>query len=170
MRKCVLAILGVMGIISWWIISSPPSPPLKSIDFKIIPVLSTNTFSRQYLVTVSNASEYPLQYTGDGKKLWFHIAFASNNIPRNEYRRTDFGYTGLFAPHEVKTDFVSIPVEVKKFKIGIEIISLTWRGKLAWQSIGSRFSDALRPLTLYLIQQDEKRRSKTEWSDDYVLP
>jgi hypothetical protein len=75
---------------------------------------------------------------------------------------------GLLPPHDAIVTTVKVPAGVTSFKFGLSFTSLTWRGDLAWRLLDVSFD--CRPIIGFLLRQDEKTRSKTEWSEEYFAP
>jgi hypothetical protein len=103
---------------------------------------------------------------GEGfNKILFEIAYISNGVWQPYQVWTPGREDRLLAPHEVVNDSIHVPGDDDLFKVGLHITTLTWRGRLALRLSESRISRYLKPLTGFLIVQDEKKRSTVEWSE-----
>jgi hypothetical protein len=166
----VLAVVAVIGTASWLIVITPPSVPSRSLDFTLQPLSFSNGFPRTCSVVLSNVSDFPVAIYGGFKAPWFDIAYLTNGVWQHDYVKTlDRGYSTL-PPHTVNKSTIEVPDGATSLKVGLPFTCLTWRGRIAWSIAGSSFSDVLKPVTAFLMRQDERRRSKTEWSDEYHLP
>jgi hypothetical protein len=133
------------------------------------PILYSNGHPRSCSVTVSNATDSVLQFAGGFNKFWFQIDYVDNGVWQRSYVRTPGGDDGLLPPHKALRDTIDVPEGTEALRVGLEITSLTWRGRLAWLIAGSSFGKFLKPVAGFLLVRDERNRSKTEWSDVYHL-
>jgi hypothetical protein len=189
MRKRLLHLIvvgvGLVAIALWIVICFPSPPPQRVLTFTLTPLFSSNTVSANYLVVVSNASDCPAQIEGrynittgvsnpakafakDGERLHFVVHYVTNGAWRiDPTQDKGHGTIGILAPHDIAKSVVTVPAGASSFKIGMDIISLSWRGRLAWIHMPAFLENILGPFAGRLLRQDQHARSKTEWSEEY---
>ena len=159
-------VAGFSCVLGWFLATNPPLPPVRSIVLEVAPLPSSDSVSRGCALLVSNASNYSVEYAKGFNKIWVEIAYVSNDVWQTHEVRTPGVGSFLLAPRAVIKDTIKVPETATVFKVGLHITSLTWRGRFAFRMSGSAISGRLAPLTGFLLVQDEKKRSRTEWSDE----
>lgn len=163
----VLAVaVGFTCALGWFLVTTPPLPPARSLVLEVAPLPSDDRVSRGCSLLVSNTSEYPVEYAKGFNKVWVQIAYKSNGVWETHEVRTPGVGSFLLAPRAVLKDNFKVPETATAFKVGLHMTSLTWRGRFAFRMSGSKTSRQLAPLMGFLLVQDEKKRSTTEWSDE----
>ena len=150
--------------------SAPSGPPPRSLAFTISSISLSNGF-RTCNVVVSNVSDYSVEAGGGSDTLWFEIAYLTNEVWQYSHVHTVDGGLAYMAAHSAeRKNLIKIPDTATALKVGLNFTSLTWRGQLAFRIAGGPFGGrVLRTVTGFLLLQDEKRRTKTEWSDEFHL-
>lgn len=168
--RCVVFLLTVVAgfscVLGWFLVTNPPLPPLRSIVLEITPLPSSDNVSRGCALAVSNASNYPVEYAKGFNKIWVDIAYVSNGVWQTHEVRTPGVGSFLLAPHAVIKDTIKVPEAATVFKVGLHSTSLTWRGRFAFRMSGSQIGRHLAPLMGFLLVQDEKKRSRAEWTEE----
>jgi len=162
----LIVVAGFSSALGWFLATNPPLPPARSIILEVAHLPSSDSVSRRCTILVSNASNYSVEYAEGFNKIWFEIAYVSNGVWQTYEVRTPGVGSFLLAPHAVVKDTVKVPETTSVFKVGLHITSLTWRGRFAFRMFGSKIGRHLGPLMGFLLVQDEKKRSRTEWSDE----
>ena len=135
----------IAGVIGWLVVVNPPPPVPRSLCFTIFPITSNNVSLLACPVIVSNASDCPLEYTEGFGKLSFNISYRANGVWKISSISTEGSSgTGLMAPHAVRKDSIKIPKNADAIKLGLDVTSLTWRGRFAWYLAGGAYD---RPLS-----------------------
>jgi hypothetical protein len=118
-------------------------------------------------VVISNASEFSVLYPiyGALKDPMVYIKSANGGQWQEAHGSSIAIGDGVMRPHEVKTTSVEVPERTTRFKVGLYITSLTWRGRLAWCTAPNR---PLAPIGRFLMKKDATTRSATEWSEQYI--
>ena len=160
----------VVGIITlWMVLITPSSAPSKCIDFSFVQTPSSNGIRKLITITLSNCSDNTVEYYGGEKSPWYQIAYESNGVLcHTSVSSIDRGYGRLHSHDAIKSG-LNLPIAASSVKVGLSITSLTWRGNTAWSLVGDRFDWVQRPVVGFLLRQDEKYRTKTEWSKEYLL-
>lgn len=157
---------GVLFALGWLVAVNPPLPPARSLVLKIVPRRSGNGVSRECTLLVSNSSSFAVEYAKGFNRIWVDLAYTSNDVWQTYEVRTPGVESCLLVPHAVMTNSIIVPENATAFKVGLYVTSLTWRGQLAFRMSYGAISRYLRRLTGLLLVQDEKRRSREEWSDE----
>lgn len=147
----------------------PSAVTSRPISLKVTPILSSNDGPRRFSVAVSNLSDSTLQFVGSARHVRFAIKYLTNGTWGTSNVLIFSGGPGLLAPHDTLSDTINVPPDATAFTVGLDVTSLTWRGRLAWSLLGSRFETSLHPIMAHLIAQDEKYRSRTEWSEEFAI-
>lgn len=83
----------------------------------------------------------PRVFGGEGLlNFWFEIAYLTKELAGTSGWRSKWG-AGVIPPHTAQQDTIQIPQSATKWKIGLDITSLSPRGSLedcAWQSLWRR--------------------------------
>jgi hypothetical protein len=172
MKKLVLRIAATLAVVcsaAWLFVRLPSAAPPKVLEFAMGQVFFSNGIPRSCSVVLSNTSGDPISYYGGVRGPWFDMAYLTNDVWQHCSVRTVAGGDGVTQAHEATESIVEIPDGATAVKFGLHFTSLTWRGRLAWGMVGSPVRDVLRPVAGFLLHQDEKGRSKTEWSEEYPL-
>ena len=169
MKKITLIVLVLLAIVvaCWLVVINPHPAPPKSIDFTIGPTYFSNGFPQKVSVVISNASDYSVLYYGGFGIPHFDLAYLTNGIWGHDFVWTPGGGPGVLLPHNIVTSSIEVPSGATTFKVGLDYASLTWRGKIAW-FFGGHYPMFGREAGLFL-HQDVKKRSKTEWSNEYCF-
>jgi hypothetical protein len=169
-RECIWMLIGILGcgLTLWLILTNPFAVPARSISFLIKPSMNGNGLGKTISITVSNCSDCPIQYDGGADTPWYRIAYVSNNVLCDTFIRTvDAGHNKL-PPYAVKQSELEIPKGATTLRVGLSFTSLSWRGRLGWSMIRHSFGPLCDPIIGFLVGQDVKKRSKTEWSGEYL--
>jgi hypothetical protein len=161
----VATVVGFLCVFGWSLVKTPSLPPARSLVLDVEPIPSDDNISRRCALLVSNISEFPVEYAEGFNKLWVEITYKSNGVWITHEVRTPGVGSFLLAPHAVLRDTFNVPETATVFKVGLHITSLTWRGRFAFRMSRSKTSRHLSPLIGFLLVQDEKNRSTTEWSE-----
>jgi hypothetical protein len=155
------------GLIFWLTLTDPPSIPARSLEFIIAPSVSSSELNKTISITLSNCSDCPVMYRGGIKSPWYEISYVSNGVACESSLQTVDGGPGKLPPHTLLRSEINIPEGASVLKIGLTFTSLTWRGRVAWATVGGSFESLRGPLARFLASGDIKTRSKIEWSDEY---
>jgi hypothetical protein len=142
----------------------PTTPPNHSLILTIRPDLSNKSIPGDYMITLSNYSDHSVEYSthviasymvGD---LWLtsNVSGGGNN-------------SGLLRPKRTQHGFVQMPNNATRIKVGVYYTSLTWRGALDYDTIDLPLRGIYVPMLGFLLMQDEKHRTKIDWSQVYSL-
>jgi hypothetical protein len=164
--RIMFVLLGC-AVICWLALINPPAVPTRSLDFSIKPSRSGNGLGKAISITLSNCSDDPIQFYGNVKTPGYEIECVSNNIRCHSFVPTFGGTLGKLPPHALTKSEFKVPDGVTALKIGLSFTSLSWRGRAAWCMIGDSFESLRRPAMGFLVNQDIRKRSKVEWSDEY---
>jgi len=158
--------VGTVFILGFWIILvTPPPPPSHSLDYSFNMFPTTNGTVKSLAITLSNCSDFTVQYGGSARCPWFVVYYQSNGVTSQMQVGSVVGTTcSKLNAHEVIRSVLEVSDRVSSLKLSLQITSLSWRGRAAW-SIGW----LPRPVVGFLFRQDEDHRSKTEWSAEYLL-
>lgn len=168
-RVMVVAAVFFVVVVLWLLLTNPPSSISgKILSFTLTPLMSSNSTPRLCSVVIANTSGSPVMFAGGFNKAWLQIDYLTTNGWRSDQIRTPGGGNGVLQPNQQLTNTVEVPEAASKLRVGLPVTSLTWRGRLAWRVAGNRSVEVLMPLAGFLLRQDEKARSRTDWSGDYV--
>ena len=154
----------------WFALTAVPSAPQSSVKFFIKPLPADSEIGETISLTLSNSSSDFLQYRGGLKAPFFKMSYISNGadcqdviVPKNDIENLTY-----LRPHQFIETTIKLPAEATFYKFGFSYTSLSWRGKLAWDILEMRREIPFdrRPVVGFLLQQDEKKRSKNEWSEE----
>ena len=152
-------------------ITCPPCINTKTLDYQLVAINTNNIQYNVCLCLISNSSNSTIFYMTAGYDINDQPLCSWNVLSNGVWLvKYDFSVTHhhlLLRPHEFVKYEADLPKNFTKLKIGLDITSLTWRGRLGWDIYQSRFSSAGLPLALFLFQADYKKRSKIEWSREY---
>ena len=177
MKALTLVLVGLLltALVVELLLVSPH--PARILRFQRTVVPSSNGLPMVYTVCVSNTSQYPLlcDFMGDFKSPWFKILYLSNGVWYNNeqwYESIDiakWGGSGVLTALGGGSANVKVPDGATKFKVGLDVTVLTWRGRIGWKLLNSRFGRVLKSLSVYLVKSDMTNQSRTEWSEEYSL-
>lgn len=165
-----MAALFLAAVALWLIVSRSPPPLKASLAFAVAPTRTNDPFCRSYSVVISNSSKFYVLYpiSGGLKEPMVYIKYITPAGWQESYGTSVGKGDGLMRPHEVKRTNIEIPEGAAGFKVGLYITTLTWRGRLAWQTVEGRPQRALAPIGRFFMQKDTRTRSVTEWSEQYT--
>jgi hypothetical protein len=158
----------VLCVALFWLVVTPSTNTTKSLAITIESQLVLEESNKICSVLISNASDLNVQYAGGFGKAWLETAFRADGDWNHGQIRTPGGGVAILLPHETLVEKVEVPEEVAELRIGLSITCLTWRGRLGWR-IASSLPEVFRPLSGFLLIQDERKRSTTEWSEAYII-
>lgn len=170
--RVITAAAGTLLLLGVWLIATPWShEPPSSLRFTVLPINATNSLTRSYAVAVSNASELYILHAfwGHPGNPWLDVAFLNNGIWRSVSRPGIGGGSTVLCPHGVEKGTIEVPAVAEAFKVGLDVTSLTWRGRIAWTIGQSRCQRVLRPMVTFLMPLDTNKHAKLEWSREYLL-
>lgn len=167
-KRLLFAMAITTAITVLYVVAMPsPSGPNKSLEFIIASELVRSNGVASAPVVVSNVSNCPVEYAGGFGSAWLEVGVSTNGVWRYEKLRTPGGGLAYLGSHRAFSQCVPIPPGVTRWKIGLAITSLTWRGKSAWRMLPD--PGVFRPICGYLLAKDERSRSVTEWSVEYII-
>jgi hypothetical protein len=163
--KWVVAILIVLAValIAWLAAIHPGVAPVSSAVFAINASVSSNGLPTKCRAIISNASPCNIEYYGGGE---IFLAIYTNGDWGQVHIHTLDSCFNILPPNHSVTNIFEVPEGVTKFKVGFPLTSLTWRGNMGWNIATDFPSGSLKFLSGFLLQQDQDRRSKWEWSDE----
>lgn len=169
-KKALLAVaaVGLSAVIFVLIVATPPPSQSRCLQFTVSQGPSNSAANPSCSVAVSNVSDSPVLYAGGFNKIWLEVAYRTNGVWQNTRVWTPGGGNGVLPPHAGIKDTVEVPFGATAVRVGLPITSLTWRGRFAWYVVG-HCPEALYPVARLFMAPDERRRSGTEWSNDYAV-
>ena len=166
-KTTVFATASILAVALVLILAGSSSLPPKCVEFTTVASSPSNGIPRQVSVIVSNVSDSPLlcNFMADMKSPWFEVAYTTNGSWHDDVILSFGGGSGIIPPRQAEKGAIAIPDGATKLRIGLHITSLTWRGRLAWKTLGTTNS-RLRSLTGFLMAMDLRNRSRTEWTKE----
>lgn len=167
--RWILAFVLLGAIIFWLALIASPSAPSRSLDFVIKPKVADFGLQNTLTIVLSNCSDCTLLYDGTSRTPGYEVIYSINSsLHTNSLASIGENHKNL-PPHSIITSQVEIPREVNSVRVGLYVTSLTWRGRAALVLNGRGLSSVLDPITRLLARQDIEKRSKFEWSDEFIL-
>jgi hypothetical protein len=160
---CCCAVVGLACVAGLFLMGSNRPMPSRWTTCTIEP-MSTAGSVRVCSVTVSNTTDSDLLCSGGFNKLWFEVRYSTNGAWQQLHIRTPGGGNCLIAPHRVLCSTIEVPQQTQALNVGLDITNLSWRGRLGWWIAGGPCRGLLKPLVGFLVSQDERNRSRMEWS------
>ena len=169
----VLLLLGTVAVLGIVVLRRPTgavrSDPLR---FELQVREPTSNSEAQISVIVSNASSQTLVYQADIRQPTFHLIFWNGNTWITQYGTPTFGgsYSSI-APHGVKRGVVDLPDNAKMVRVGMDYVSLSGKGELAWRLPRGGWPRKLfDPIGTWLMEQDgDFRNPSNSWSESIQI-
>lgn len=121
------------------------------------------------VVTVSNTTGSQLLYPGGYHQAWFKVRSKTADGWRESNVVTPGGGMASIDPHKAITSAFVVQDATSTIQVGLNLTSLTWRGRLGWKLSSCPLQRVLGPFVGRLLHHDEDARSRTIWSQESNL-